>query len=154
MERYFPLFVSLKDKKAVIIGGGAVAYRRAAALIDFKIKIKVVAPEFCTDMIKLADKEKVELIQRKYQKGDLDGAYIAVAASSDRQVNRQTGRDANGLGVFVSVADCKEESSFYFPGLIHTDSLVVGVSSGGEHPSLVKAFVRRLKDWLHKEEIE
>lgn len=154
MERYFPLFVSLKDKKAVIIGGGAVAYRRAAALIDFKIRIKVIAPEICMELEELAEREGIRLVQREYEREDLEGAYIAVAASSDRQVNRRIGRQAQEAGIFVSVADCKEECNFYFPGLVHTDSLTLGVSSGGESPSLVKAFISRLKDWLLKEDMK
>ena len=89
--------------------------------------------------------------QRPYAPGDVEGAFLVVAATDDRQVNRQVGEDAARAGAFVSVADRKEESTFFFPALCTGGGLVAGVvSQGEEHKKTAEAAqaIRRvLEEW-------
>lgn len=127
-EFRFPLFIDLNEKRAVVIGGGKIACRRAEVLCRFGAEVTIIAPE-CQDVPKGA-----AYICRAYQKGDLNGAFLAVAATDDREVNRQVGQEASQLGIPVSVADRKEESSFFFPAICQGGGLVCGlVSHGTDH---------------------
>lgn len=127
MDGYrFPLFVDLRGKKAVVVGAGPIAQRRIGVLLDFGADVTVIAPT-CEALPK-----QVHYIHRTYEKGDLAGAFLAVAATNDRAVNHQIGQDAGNAGIFVTVADCREESTFYFPAICKGGGLVSGIVSQGE----------------------
>lgn len=122
----FPLFVDLTGKKVVLVGGGTIASRRIATLRLFGCEIEVIAPELkCSP-------EGIVWKQREYAPGDLEGAYLAVAATGSREVNHQVGLDAGKLGIPVSVADCEGECTFYFPAVCAGENLIAGVVSGGK----------------------
>ena len=142
----FPLFVNLNGKKAVIIGGGKIALRRAGVLLSFGAKVTIIAPQ-CE-----AIPEGAVYCQRCYQQGDLADAFIAVAATNDREVNRLVGLEAEKRGIPVSVADCRDESSFYFPAICTGNGLVAGIVSGGEEHHKTAAAAKRLRAVL--EELE
>lgn len=141
----FPLFVDLFGKRAVVIGGGAVACRRVAVLLDFGAEVTVIAPALSAHI------SRVNWVRRPYAPGDLEGAFLAVAATSDRFVNLAVGAEAKRLRIPVSVADRREECTFYFPAVCRGDHIVAGlVSDGGDHTATAKAAqaVRRVLEEL------
>lgn len=142
----FPLFVDLNEKKAVIIGGGKIALRRAEILLSFGAKVTIIAPE-CE-----AVPEGAIFLQRPYQSGDLSGAFLAVAATNNRIVNQQVGKEASAAGIFVSVADRKEESTFFFPAICAGSGLIAGVVSQGEQHKKTATAAQKIRTVL--EELE
>ncbi|MDE6313829.1 MAG: bifunctional precorrin-2 dehydrogenase/sirohydrochlorin ferrochelatase [Lachnospiraceae bacterium] len=139
-QLYFPLFVSLKGKKCLIIGSGDIGTRRAAALSEFQCDVQVIAPEISEAMKRLQDAGKVQVSVRKYQEGDCKGAFLVVAATNDRTINRQIGWEGKAAGAFVSVADAKEECTFFFPGIAvnRQEKTVIGVTACGQNHALAK----------------
>ena len=125
MSQRFPLFLDLSGKSAVLIGGGAVASRRAAVLLSFGAKVTVISPVLRTPM------KGVVHMPRPYQPGDLEGAFLALAATDDRTVNHAVFLEARERGILVNVCDCPEECGFFFPAICRTDSLVAGVAGDG-----------------------
>lgn len=122
----FPLFVDLNGKRAVIIGGGAVAARRAGVLARFGAEVTVIAPELKGGF------EGAAVERRAYEPGDLEGAFLAAACTDDRGVNRRVGEEARALGIPVSVCDCPGECTFFFPAVCEGGGMVAGlVSQGG-----------------------
>lgn len=121
----FPLFIDLRGRRVVMVGGGAIACRRISVLQSFGAEVTVVAPVW------KGRGEPTRWLARPYEKGDLNGALLAVAATDDRAVNRQVGEDARALGIPVSVADAQEECTFFFPAVCLGDGLVAGVVSDG-----------------------
>ena len=141
VQRYFPIFVSLKQKKVVVIGGGTIAARRVKTLLLFGCEITVISPNVNDTMGGLFF-ENPGLIwkQRSYRQGDCKGAFLVVAATNCREVNREIGQECQRNGIFVSVADRKEESSFYFPAIATSGAMVVGItSSGTDHRQTAQA---------------
>ena len=130
----FPMFVDLTGKKAVVIGAGNIARRRIGVLKDFGAEVTVIAPE-ALDL-----PEGVSYLPREYQEGDLQNAYLAVAATNCRQVNHLVKQEADSLGIPVSVADCKDECTFFFPAICRGDNLIAGVvSDGTDHHKTARA---------------
>lgn len=142
----FPLFVDLNGKKAVVVGGGKIALRRAGVLLSFGAQVTIIAPE-CE-----AVPEGALFLQRPYAQGDLTGAFLAVAATNCRKVNFQVGQEAAKAGIFVSVADRKEESTFFFPAICTGSGLISGVVSRGEEHKKTAAAARKIRTIL--EELE
>lgn len=142
----FPLFLDLNGKKAVIVGGGKIALRRAGVLLSFGADVTIIAPE-CE-----AAPEGAAFFQRPYEPGDLAGAFLAVAATNCREINFQVGQEAKATGILVSVADRKEESTFFFPAICTGSGLVAGVVSQGEEHKKTAAAARKIRTVL--EELE
>lgn len=142
----FPLFIDLKGKKAVVVGGGKIAMRRVGVLLSFGADVTIIAPE-CESVPEGAD-----FLNRPYEEGDLAGAFLAVAATNCREVNFQVGQEAKKAGIFVSVADRKEESTFFFPAICAGSGLVSGIVSQGEEHKKTAAAARKIRTIL--EELE
>ena len=124
----FPLFVSLEGRRAVVIGGGTVGLRRAKVLRDFGADVTVISP-------RLAEEEAgVRHIQRSYCPGDLEGAYLALAAADDPAVNAAAGEEARSLGVLFNRSDCPAECDFFFPAICEGGGMTAGlVGDGNDH---------------------
>ena len=131
----FPLFVDLTGRRCVIVGGGAIAQRRAAVLSRFGAAVTVIAPTWTGGV------PEVEWQTRPYAPGDLSGAVLAVAATDDRQVNRQVGEEARRLGSPVTVADRREECTFFFPAVCEGGGVTAGLISrqGNDHSRAARA---------------
>lgn len=124
---HFPLFMDLSGALCVVVGGGTIAARRAEVLVRFGARVVVISPDW------RGKAEGVHWIPRPYIPGDLEGAFLAVAATDCRDVNRQVGREAKALGIPVTVADCREECTFFFPAICTGGGVVAGVvSQNGE----------------------
>ena len=121
----FPLFVDLAGKKALVIGGGTVGLRRAEVLARFGAEVTVVSPTLSREV------ERIRHIPRKYTLGDLEGAFLAVAASDDPQVNEAAGREARQLGVLFNRSDAPADCDFFFPAVCEGGGMVAGLAGDG-----------------------
>ena len=146
MERpYFPMFIDLTDRKIFVAGGGRIARRRIEALVKFGADIHVAAPQVCPEIALLAGEGKIKTVFREYRPSDLDGMDFAIAATDDREVNRAVYEECRKRGIPVNVADDKTLCDFYFPALVLTDDVVIGIGSGGESPGRVKEVRQRIE---------
>jgi len=68
---YIPVFINLRKRKCIVVGGGPVAFRKVGMLLEGGASVEVISPDFCSDLRKLAGKNKIHLIGREYRPGDL-----------------------------------------------------------------------------------
>ena len=129
---YFPFFVDLEGKHGLIVGGGAVALRKAKKLLPYGPRLTVVAPELNPEFQEL---QGVELLRRPFADADLDGCAFAMAATDDREVNHYIAELCGQRRIPVNVADSREDSTFLFPALLRRGELSVGVSASGAAPA-------------------
>ena len=140
----FPMFFDLHGRKVVVVGGGKIAQRRIAVLLSFGAEVTIVAPEA------LEVPEGALWQEKPYETGDLQGAFFAVAATNDRSVNHQVYLDAEAMHMPVSVADCCQECTFFFPAICRGDNLVAGVvSDGTDHHKTARA-ARAIRETLEE----
>lgn len=139
----FPLFIDLEDKPCLVVGAGSVGTRRCGVLRDFGAQVTLIAPDVSGT---LPDSGRIRQVRRRFEPGDTEGMELVVAATNSRAVNHAIAQECKHEGIPVSVADCPEECSFYFPAVGKSSRLSAGVVSGGEDHSLVKraaAAIRR-----------
>ncbi len=148
-EDYFPLFISSKGKKVLVIGGGVIATRRVLTLAKFSFDITVIAPTITNEIETLMKNNRVKYNKREFSEKDIMGNDIVVVATNNREVNALAGKIAKELGLYASVADKKEECNFYFPAIITKDNAVIGVTSQGKSHKLVKQVATQIKEALH-----
>ncbi|MCL1913061.1 MAG: precorrin-6A reductase [Eubacteriaceae bacterium] len=135
-SRFFPLFVDLAGKKALVAGAGEIAERRIKTLVSFGAKVLVVSPEATAKVQQAAEQGDIQLVAREYCYGDIAAykPFIALAATNDRQANHNVMLEAKSMGIPVSVADCREECTFYFPAIAEDGAFIAGVvSKAGDH---------------------
>lgn len=148
MSEYFPLFVPMNGKTALLYGGGAVAARRLGGLLRFGVRVTVTAPRFCEQVRSLADRypDQVTLREGVYEPGTLAGADLVLSATDDPKADEMIFEECRSKGILVNIASDKNKCDFYFPALIEQDGIVIGVCSGGtDHRK-----VRRVSDTIRK----
>ncbi|MDO5096123.1 MAG: precorrin-6A reductase [Peptostreptococcaceae bacterium] len=157
----FPIFLDLKDKLVTVIGSGNIARRRIKALLSYGAKVRVISPNASSnlEMAGILDWEEdiasgyrgeIEIINRTYEYGDLKDAVIAVTATDNREVNHQVYKEACERKIFVSVADKKDESSYFFPATWLGDSLSVGIVGDGTDHRYVRQSADAIREALDK----
>ena len=135
---FFPLFISLSEKKVVIIGAGNIAARRTKVLLEFGAQVTVIAPETSAAIDVMEKMGSIGVVRRPFRPSDLEGADFCIAATNLRDVNHGIFLLCRESRIPVNVADCKEECDFYFPAIAKKGTLVAGISASGNDHRLAK----------------
>ncbi|RBY78334.1 uroporphyrinogen-III C-methyltransferase [Geodermatophilus sp. TF02-6] len=128
----YPVGLRLLDRRVVVVGGGQVAHRRVAGLLEARARVTVVSPEVTPALEALVEPGAVTWVRRRYEPGDLDGAWYAVAATDDPAVNAAVAEEADRSRLFCARADDRSASSVWTPAVGRQGDLVVGVHGGGD----------------------
>jgi precorrin-2 dehydrogenase/sirohydrochlorin ferrochelatase len=120
---YFPVFLNLEGKLCVVIGGGKVGERKVLSLLQAKAFVKLISPEATPVLQKLAEEGQILWEKRIYQPGDLEGAWLVVAATNDPSTQRSIYDEANAKRVFCNMVDVPEFCSFIVPSVVKRGSL-------------------------------
>src|SRR4051795_5614926 len=128
----YPVGLRLLDRRVVVVGGGQVAHRRVAGLLEAGARVTLVSPEVTPALEALVAPGSLTWVRRRYEPGDLDGAWYAVAATDDRAVNAAVAAEADRARVFCARADDRAASSVWTPAVGRQGDLVVGVHGGGD----------------------
>jgi len=128
----YPVGLRLAGRVVVVIGGGQVAHRRVAGLLEARALVTVVSPDLTPALEALVAPGSVLWHPRRYVAGDLAGAWYAVAATDDPAVNAAVAAEAERDRVFCARADDRAASSVWTPAVGRQGDLVVGVHGGGD----------------------
>jgi len=144
--RYYPVFLDVRERPCVVVGGGRVAERKAIALFDAGANLTVVSPALTPALRELAGKGKIMHQPREYREQDLAGAFLVIAATDDAVVNGDVARACRKNGSLVNVATSPDESSFIVPSVVERGDLLIAVSTCGDSPALA----RKVREDLEK----
>jgi len=128
----YPVGLRLLDRHVVVVGGGQVAHRRVAGLLDARARVTVVSPVVTPALEALVAPGSVTWVPRGYRTGDLDGAWYAVAATNDHAVNAAVAEEAERSRIFCARADDRAHSSVWTPAVGRQGDVVIGVHGGGD----------------------
>jgi uroporphyrin-III C-methyltransferase/precorrin-2 dehydrogenase/sirohydrochlorin ferrochelatase len=142
---FFPIFLDIKNRPSLVVGGGNVAARKVALLLKAQGKIRVISPELCADLKATLEKGLIEHVAREFQSQDLDDAYLVIAATANPQVNRQVSEAASSRHLPVNVVDQPELCTFITPSIIDRSPVVAAISTGGASPVLARIIRSRLE---------
>jgi uroporphyrin-III C-methyltransferase/precorrin-2 dehydrogenase/sirohydrochlorin ferrochelatase len=145
---YLPIFLKVRGRAALVVGGGTVAARKVEWLRRAGARVTVVAPEIVAGLRDLVRDGAIRHRARRFAAADLAGQALVVAATEDAALNRRVHMLATDSGVPVNVVDCPELCSFIVPAVIDRSPLVIAISSGGASPVLVRMLRARLEALL------
>lgn len=150
LKTFFPLFVDITNKNVLVVGAGNIATRRIKTLTKFNCKIKVVAPTATKEVENLAKLNKIDYQKSELENKDLENVFMVVSATNNRQVNHKVCELAKQKNLYVSVADCKDECNFFFPGVIETNDTVIGVTAEGKSHKAASQMADRIRELTTK----
>ena len=146
MTSYYPVYLNLNGRLCVIIGGGGVAEGKIARLLDSGAEIRVISPDATPGIKEYLEAGYLTWEQRKYCEGDLEGAFIAIAATNVREVNRRIFEEANERGVMLNAVDDPPNCSFIAPAIVQRGPVTLAISTGGASPALARRLRESLQD--------
>jgi precorrin-2 dehydrogenase/sirohydrochlorin ferrochelatase len=145
---HFPVCLDLAGRRCLVVGGGVVAERRLAGLLEAGAAITVIAPALTPALAALAAEGRFRHEPRGYRDGDLAGFDLALAATDAGLVNAALAREGRARGVWVNAADDPANCTFILPALVRRGDLTVAVSTGGTSPALARAVREELERYL------
>lgn len=140
--RYYPVFLDLKGRKAVVIGGGSVAERKVLALLKAGAAVRVISPHVTATLARLARQKRVTHTRRAYRKGDIKNAFIVIAGTSSIQMNTVIAGEATHL---VNVVDTPSLGNFIAPSVVKRGPLTIAISTEGCSPAVSKTIRREIE---------
>ncbi|MSP37600.1 MAG: bifunctional precorrin-2 dehydrogenase/sirohydrochlorin ferrochelatase [Deltaproteobacteria bacterium] len=148
---YFPIYLEMTGRRCLVIGGGAVAERKVAGLLEAGADVVVISPEVSGNILRWSKEKSVDWIARQYRSGDLTEYEIAFVATDDGGVNRQVFTEGRKLGVWVNAADDAAHCDFILPSVLRRGDLTVAVSTGGKSPALARTIREELEVYFTDE---
>jgi len=150
MERnnLYPIFLKMHQLQTLIIGGGNVALEKLTFLLKSSpnAKVKMIAPFFREDTIKLANQFDIDMIKIAYDESFLNDTDLVIAATDNIDVNHQIYRDAKRRNILVNVADTPEFCDFYLGGIVTKGHVKVAISTNGKSPTTAKRLRQFFED--------
>lgn len=159
---HFPMFIEIKDKPVLVVGGGRVALRKVKKLLPYGSKITVIAPEIEDEILAIPE---VEVVKREFDCGDLEAGLrtcktgnletgeqtcpvIVIVATDDRELNHKIAEACHDKQIPVNVVDDPDYCSFIFPALVQKGKFSAGICTGGASPTVAAYYKNQLKNSL------
>jgi precorrin-2 dehydrogenase / sirohydrochlorin ferrochelatase len=139
--------LKLEGRKCLVIGGGDVGLEKVEGLLACNGDVTLVAPEAIEPLRALAAEGSIRWERRAYEPADLDGTFMAIAATNDTDVNIRVYEDAERRAMLVNVVDVPPLCNFILPAIIRTGPLAIAISTAGASPALAK----RIRDQIAEE---
>jgi siroheme synthase-like protein len=141
----FPMFVKLHGRLVVVVGGGEIAAGKIENLLAAGAKVKLVAPEVHLSLAGVIRTRKIDWLPRKFEPSDLDGAALAIAATSAAGVNAAVFRESEARGIFCNAVDDIENCHFYYGSVVQRGDLQIAISTNGKSPALAQRLRKELE---------
>jgi siroheme synthase-like protein len=132
----WPVNLIVRDRLVVVVGAGRIAARKIEPLLELGAAVTVIAVEVGPEVRRWHDEGRIVLHEREFRPADVEGAWLAVTATSTPAVNQAVSRAAEARRVWVNAADDPANCSFTLLSVIRQADLVVAIGTGGRSPAL------------------
>ena len=142
---YYPVYVDLKEKKVVVVGGGTVAERKVEGLLMAQAQVSLISPEITKALEEMRSQGLIDHVARKFVREDLNGAWLVIASTDDPAVQKDVYEESTARGIFCNVVDQPEYCSFIVPSMVRRGDLCIAISTGGKSPALAQRLRKELE---------
>jgi precorrin-2 dehydrogenase/sirohydrochlorin ferrochelatase len=142
---YLSFNLQIEGKAIIVIGGGGVAERKVTSILVAGAELTVISPTVTYELQRLREAGKIRHLARRYQPGDLAAAFMVIAATNDREVNRAVAAEAASLGILAEITDNPSAGNVTSPAMIRQGDLSIAISTNNQAPSLAAAIKKELK---------
>jgi uroporphyrin-III C-methyltransferase/precorrin-2 dehydrogenase/sirohydrochlorin ferrochelatase len=146
--RFLPIFMNIRNKPCLVVGGGQVAARKVYLLHRAEARITLVSPMLCEELQRWVDSGDLTHVHRNFQADDIQGHSVVIAATDNANVNAQVSQLAQERGIPVNVVDNPDLGSFIMPSIIDRTPVQIAISTGGASPVLARLLRARLETFI------
>ena len=145
----YPIYLKLKDKPCLVVGGGEVAERKVDGLLKAGASVTVLSPEVTDAIRRLAEGGEIRHISDNFREEHLDDCSLIIGSTDDPAVNRGVSDSARRRGVWVNIVDSPDESDFFVPSVVKQGDVTIAVSTGGKSPAMAKKIRKDLEKFVN-----
>jgi len=142
---YYPIFLNLTYKKALVVGGGLVAQRKVETLLEHGASTSVVSQKLTVRLKELAEEKKIQYLGPEFSEEYLDDMFLVIAATDDQELNHRVSLCAQERGLLVNAVDQPEDCNFIVPSIVRRGDLQVAISTSGKSPALARKLRQELE---------
>ena len=144
--KYYPIFLDMKDRKVLVVGGGFVAFQKIKTLLDSGAIVKVITKELIAEDIK---ELPVSLEIREYNENDMIGVSIVIAATNSHEVNTKIFEHSKKYNVLLNAVDDKDNCDFILGAIVNKGDITVTISTAGKSPIVAKKIRDKVNEMLN-----
>jgi len=145
--KYYPIFLDIKDRNCLVVGGGDVGTRKVEMLLECGASVTVVSIDATETLKRLFKDQRITLVSRAYRPSDIDNRFLVIGATNDERLNQQLSMDAEKCNLLCNIADRPAACNFILPAIVRQGDLVMAISTSGKSP----AFAKKLRKDLEKQ---
>jgi precorrin-2 dehydrogenase/sirohydrochlorin ferrochelatase len=145
-HEYYPIWLDIMGKSCLVVGGGLIAERKIASLLEAKADVTVISLTITPAITEWMEQGLVKVIRKAYDSDNGRNRFLVIAATDVAAVNEQVCNDASSRGQLINRVDAPKQSSFIVPALIRRGKLAIAVSTSGASPSLAAEICEKLAD--------
>ncbi|HEX5085248.1 MAG TPA: bifunctional precorrin-2 dehydrogenase/sirohydrochlorin ferrochelatase [Blastocatellia bacterium] len=149
--RYYPIYLDLKGRDVLVVGGGVIAEGKALQLIEAGARVTVVSPELTETLRAAADRKEITYLNGSFIEENLNGMFLVIGATGDRKVNEKIAKASGERGLLCNVVDQPDLCNFITPALVTRGALQISVSTGGGSPTLTQRVKREIAALIGEE---
>ncbi|MFC4871235.1 precorrin-2 dehydrogenase/sirohydrochlorin ferrochelatase family protein [Negadavirga shengliensis] len=149
MNELYPVFLKVSQLNTLLVGAGVVGLEKLTFLLKSSpnARVTVLAPEISEDVKRMADhNERLVLVQDIYRKKYLEEKHLVIAATNDKEINKEIHKDAKERFLLVNVADTPEYCDFYLGGIVTKGNVKIAISTNGKSPTTAKRLRQLLEE--------
>jgi uroporphyrin-III C-methyltransferase / precorrin-2 dehydrogenase / sirohydrochlorin ferrochelatase len=143
-----PIFIKIKGRRCVVIGGGIVATRKVSMLLKAEAAVEVISLELCQELLALVEANKISYLNAIFSAEQLNGACLVIAATDNQVINEAVSKAAKAFNIPVNVVDSPDLCSFTMPSIVDRSPIVIAISSGGAAPVLARLLRTRIETMI------
>jgi len=148
---FYPLFIELRNKPVLVVGGGEIAERKVDSLLQAEAAVTVVAPELTPHLKQLAATGSIRTSRRKFEEPDLDGALLVISATDDTEAQERVAALARARGILINTVDQPLLCDFIVPAVVRHGDVIAAISTSGKSPSLAAALKAKVEGVVTKD---
>jgi siroheme synthase-like protein len=149
--QHYPVYLSLKGRSCFVLGGCALAEEKVQGLVAAEARVTVIAPEVTRGLAELALHGRIDLVDRRYRRGDLRTAFLVLVVSQPPSVVDAVWEETRGRNVLVNTLDDVPHCDFIAPAIVRRGDLAIAISTGGKAPALAVRLRQRLESEVGEE---
>ncbi|OPX34646.1 MAG: hypothetical protein B1H11_10480 [Desulfobacteraceae bacterium 4484_190.1] len=143
--KYYPVFLALEGKNALVVGGGKVARRKVETLIEYGALVQIISMELTDGLKKLVEDGKIIHLGTQFEDHLMDGIFLVIAATDDHEFNHKISESARRKGLLINAVDQPADCDFIVPSIVKRGDLQIAISTSGKSPALAKKIRKELE---------
>ena len=149
--KYYPIFLDVKHRRCLVVGGGSVGARKVMTLLDCGASVTVVSPRISEKLAALAKNDSLIVEKRPFKFSDLKDKFLVIGATDNQELNQQIHAESERLDILCNIADQPEACNFILPSIVKKGDLVIAISTSGKSPAFAKKLRKDFEKLLGNE---